>query len=97
MAYEIGVRMSLGATPARLRGEVLRQALVVCGAGTVIGLAGALAASRLLTSLLFHVSPTDPVALLGACLLLLGVAMLAAYVPARRATLVDPARTLRSE
>ena len=94
---EIGVRMALGATPARLRRDVLRQALVVSGAGGLAGVAGALATSRLLTSLLFEVSPTDPLALLGACGLLLTVALVAAYLPARRATRIDPSHALRAE
>ncbi|MGH7636112.1 MAG: FtsX-like permease family protein [Gemmatimonadaceae bacterium] len=94
---ELGIRSALGATPARLRREVLGEALAVCAAGVIAGVAGALAASRLLTSLLYEVSPTDPAALLGACALLLGVAVVAAYVPARRATRIDPARALRAE
>ena len=94
---ELGVRSALGATPAQLRREVLGEALAVCGAGVVVGVAGALAASRLLTALLYEVSPTDPAALLGACALLLGVAVAAAYLPARRATRIDPARALRAE
>ncbi len=94
---ELGIRSALGATPARLRREVLGQALAVCGVGAVAGIAGALAASRLLTALLYEVSPTDPAALLGACAVLLGVAAVAAYLPARRATRIDPARALRAE
>ena len=94
---ELGIRSALGATPSRLRRDVLGQALVVCGVGAVVGLAGALAASRLLTALLYDVSPTDPTALLGACALLLGVALAAVYLPARRATRIDPARALRAD
>jgi putative ABC transport system permease protein len=95
--HELGVRAALGATPARLRREVLGQAFAVCGTGAVVGIVGALAASRLLTALLYEVSPTDPVALLGACALLLAVASVAAYLPAQRATRIDPARALRAE
>jgi putative ABC transport system permease protein len=95
--HELGIRAALGATPGRLRREVLGQALIVCGFGLVVGLAGALAASRMLTALLYEVSPTDPAALLGACVVLLGVAALAAYIPARRATRIDPAHALRAE
>jgi len=94
---EIGVRAALGATPERLRREVLGQAMVVSGLGALAGLAGAFATSRLLASLLFEVSPTDPIAQLGACGLLVAVAMLAALVPAQRATRVDPAQTMRAE
>src|SRR5712692_4478569 len=85
---ELGVRLALGATPNRLRAMILGQALTVAGAGTLAGLLGALAGSRLLRTMLFEVSPTDPVALLGACGLLLAVALLAAYIPAHRATKV---------
>jgi putative ABC transport system permease protein len=94
---ELGVRLALGATPDRLRAMILRQALTVTAAGALAGLLAALAGSRLLTTMLFEVSPTDPVALLGACGLLLAVALLAAYVPARRATKVDPMVALRYE
>jgi len=94
---EIGVRAALGATPQRLQRDVLGQAMVISGTGAVVGLVSALAASRLLASLLFQVTPTDPIALLGACALLLAVALLAAYVPARRATRVGPATVLRTE
>jgi len=94
---ELGVRLALGATPDRLRAMILRQALTVAAAGALAGLLAALAGSRLLTTMLFEVSPTDPVALLGACGLLLAVALFAAYVPARRATKVDPMVVLRYE
>ncbi len=94
---ELGVRMALGATPDRLRREVLGRALRVAVAGAVIGLAGAIAVSRFLRTLLFEVSPTDPVALAGACGLLAAVALAAAYLPARRATRIDPALALRAE
>jgi predicted lysophospholipase L1 biosynthesis ABC-type transport system permease subunit len=94
---ELGVRMALGATPERLRRMVLGQALKVAGIGAAAGLAAALAGSKLLTSLLFEVSPTDPGALLGACALLLSVASIAALVPAQRATRVDPAQVMRAE
>ena len=94
---ELGVRLALGATPDRLRAMILRQAWTVAGAGALTGLLGALAGSRLITSMLFEVTPTDPLALLGACGLLLAVALLAAYIPARRATRVDPMVALRYE
>jgi predicted permease len=94
---DIGVRMALGATPGRVRREVLGRALGVTLGGAVVGLAGAAAGARLLTALLFHVSPTDPVTLAGVCALLVLVGLAAAYVPARRATRIDPARALRAE
>ena len=95
--HELGVRLALGASPERLRRDVLGQALSLSGAGTLAGLAGALVVSRFLASQLFEVSPTDPVALIGACLVLLSVALLSAFLPARRATRVDPAQALRAE
>jgi predicted permease len=94
---EIGVRMALGATPGRVRADVLRRALLVCLGGAVVGIGLALAASRVLASLLFEVSPTDPLALIGACALLLTVAALAAYMPASHASRVDPARALQAD
>jgi predicted permease len=94
---EIGVRVTLGATPWRVRADVLRGALGIVGAGAAVGLAGALAGSRLVAALLFDVSPTDPLTLGGVCLLLAGVALLAAYLPARRASRVDPALALRAD
>jgi predicted permease len=94
---DIGVRMALGATPERIRTGVLTDAVTVIGIGALIGLVGALAATRLLTSLLFEVSPADPIALVGACVVLIGIGLVAAYLPARRATQVDPAQVLRAE
>ena len=95
--HDIGVRMALGATPARMRRDVLRRAFVVCGAGALVGLALALALSQLAQSLLFDVSPADPVAMAGACAILLTVAFVAAYLPARHASRVDPARALQTD
>jgi ABC-type antimicrobial peptide transport system permease subunit len=94
---DIGVRMALGASPSRVRGEVLARALVISLVGAGVGLACALAASRVIASLLFQVSPTDPIALASACAALLGVALIAAYLPARHASRVDPARALQAE
>jgi putative ABC transport system permease protein len=94
---DIGVRMALGATPGQVRGEVLRRAMTVSALGAAVGLAGALAASRVISSLLFQVSPTDPIALASACAALLAVALIAAYLPARHASRVDPARALQAE
>ncbi len=94
---EIGLRMALGAGPERVRRAVLSRALSVIAVGGAAGLVGALASSRVLAGLLFQVQPADPVALGAACLLLGLVALAAAYLPARRATRVDPAIALRSE
>ena len=94
---EIGIRIALGASVGRVRAEVLGRAGIVAGVGAIAGLAGALATSRVLSALLFEVSPSDPVSLGGACLVLLVVGGFAAYVPARRATRVDPVQALRAE
>jgi predicted permease len=94
---EIGIRMALGATPERVRRSVLSHALITCGIGAAVGIGGALALSRLLASQLYDVRPSDPVALIGACVILLAVALIAAYLPARRATRIDPAQALRAD
>jgi putative ABC transport system permease protein len=94
---ELGIRMALGATPHAVRRSVLARALGMTGVGAVVGLAGALLISRLLARLLFEVSPTDPVTLATVCGLLAVVAFCAAYIPARRATRIDPAESLRVE
>jgi len=94
---EIGVRMALGATPERLRREVLAQALKVTGAGALVGIVAALATSKLLTAMLFELSPTDPLALAASCGVLLVVIVIAAYGPARRATKIDPSIALRAD
>lgn len=94
---EIGVRLAMGATPARVRGEILRRALGMWGAGALAGLVGAFVISRALRTLLYEVSPFDPIAILGACAVLFAVAFVAAYLPARHATTIDPALALRAE
>jgi putative ABC transport system permease protein len=94
---DIGVRMALGATSSQVQREVLRRAMVVSVAGAAVGILGAVAASRVIASLLFEVSPTDPVSLVSACVILLVVAAVAAYLPAYRASRVDPARALQAE
>ncbi len=95
--HDIGVRMALGATPARVRREVMREAFVVVIAGLAVGLVGAFAGTRILVSLLYEVTPGDPFSLAGAILVLLIVALGAAYLPARRATRIDPVRALRAD
>jgi putative ABC transport system permease protein len=94
---EIGIRMALGAHPGSVMRLVLSSAAVLIASGIGIGLAGALALSRSLSSLLFNLSPTDPSTLAGVAVLLGAVALLASYLPARQATRVDPLLTLRSE
>ena len=88
---------ALDATAGRVRRDVLGRAFGVTSVGAAVGIAGALASSRLFSSLLFEVSPTDPITLAGVCALLVGVGGAAAYLPARRATKVDPARALRAD
>jgi putative ABC transport system permease protein len=94
---EIGVRIALGAAPGAILGLVLSQGAWLAGAGIGLGLLAALAASRLLTSLLFDVAPTDPPTYLVTVAALLAVAAAAAVIPARRATRTDPVEALRSE
>jgi len=94
---EFGIRLALGATPQGLRRLVLTQTITLTGAGAIVGLIGALAASRLLTTMLFEIRPFDPLTLAAASTLLLLIALMAAYVPARRVTMIDPARALRAE
>jgi ABC-type antimicrobial peptide transport system permease subunit len=89
--------MALGASPELLRRDVLVQALAVSGAGALVGLGAAFGTSRLLSAILFEVSPTDPIALASACGVLLVVVLIAAYGPARRATKIDPASALRAD
>jgi putative ABC transport system permease protein len=94
---EIGVRIALGASVGNVRGLVLRQAMLTAVAGIAIGLLGALALTRTMRSLLFEISNMDPFTYCGVAVLLLLVAALASYLPARRATRVDPIIALRHE
>lgn len=94
---EIGVRMALGATRTNVLRLVLGHALALSAAGLALGLVGALVLTRLMKTVLFMVKPTDPVTLLGVSAVLLLVAVLASYVPARRATRVDPLIAMRYE
>jgi predicted permease len=94
---EVGIRLALGASGAHVRGLFLRRGLTVVTVGMVLGLGGAAAVTRLMQSLLFGVSPLDPVAFAAMPLVLAVVAVLASYLPARRAAAVDPVETLRAE
>lgn len=94
---EIGIRMALGAVPAQLLRQVLGHCLRFAVTGVVLGIAGGLVLSRFLGSLLFAVSPADPLTYAGVSVFLLTIAIAAAYVPARRAAAVDPLVALRYE
>jgi predicted permease len=94
---EIGIRMALGAQPADVRALVVAQALRLGGIGLIVGLASAFAATRIIQSLLFGVSATDPATFVGVSATLMLVLLFAAYLPARRATGVDPMIALRTE
>lgn len=94
---EMGVRLALGARPRDVLKLVLRQAMTLVGMGILLGIAAAQAVIRFIANLLYGVEAHDPATYLAVSLLLLGVALLAAYHPARRATKVDPLVTLRSE
>jgi putative ABC transport system permease protein len=95
--HELGIRLALGASPGKVLLMVLRQGLALVALGLVLGLAGALALRRVLSGLLFAVEPGDPLTWLAVSLVLAAVAALACFVPARRVTLIDPLRALRSE
>jgi putative ABC transport system permease protein len=94
---EIGIRMALGAQPQKVLRMVLAQALKLAAAGVLIGLAGSLAISRTLSTLLYGVSTTEPSAFASVALLLAGVAAVASLVPAQRAARVDPMVALRHD
>ncbi len=93
---EVGVRCALGAQPADILRLVVGQSIRLAVAGVVIGRAGAFALTRLLQDLLFHISPTDPATFLTVVLLFFAVTLAASYIPARRATRIDPATALRT-
>jgi putative ABC transport system permease protein len=95
--HELGIRVALGAQRCDVIGLVLRQGMKLAGLGVVIGLAGAWALSRVLTTLLYEVKPTDPLTFLAVPVLLIAVAILACWLPARQAARVDPITALRQE
>jgi ABC-type antimicrobial peptide transport system permease subunit len=94
---EIGVRIAVGAQSWDVLSLVVRQGLKLVFFGSVLGIVGALVATRLVSSFLYGVTTTDPVTFVGVSLLLIVVAVLASYIPARRATKVDPMVALRYE
>ena len=96
-AREFGIRLALGAQPKNVRNLVLADGMRIAMCGTVIGLAGAFGLSQLLKGFLFGVTQHDPVVLVATPLVLVSVALTAMWVPARRASRVDPATALRSE
>jgi ABC-type antimicrobial peptide transport system permease subunit len=91
---EIGMRVALGATASNILWLVMRDGILVAGLGAAIGLGAGIAFARSMSALLFATSPTDPLTLAAAALVLLAVAAVACYLPARRAARVDPVRTL---
>lgn len=95
--HEIGLRMALGAQRIDVLRMVIREAMALAAIGIAVGLAGALALGRLLRSLLFEIKPQDPLTFASVAVLLVAIAMLACYIPARRAMKVDPMVALRYE
>jgi ABC-type antimicrobial peptide transport system permease subunit len=94
---EIGVRMALGADPGDVLRLVVGQGMAVAVAGAGAGLLAALLLTRLISTLLYGVKATDPMTYAGVAALLLAIALLASYLPARRAAHIDPMRALRAE
>jgi ABC-type antimicrobial peptide transport system permease subunit len=95
--HEIGIRMALGASDGDVMRLVIGRGLLLLGIGMIIGIAGALAITRSLASFLYGIRPTDPLTFAGVVVILASVAFLASYIPARRATKVDPMIALRYE
>jgi predicted permease len=94
---EIGIRLALGAQPGEIRGLFVRRGLVVVGVGVAIGLSGAAGFTRFMQSLLFGIGPLDPLTFTAVPIVLAAAAMLATYLPARRASAVDPIEMLKAE
>jgi putative ABC transport system permease protein len=94
---EIGIRMALGARPADVQRLVVGQGMRMAAIGLALGVVAALAATRLMSRLLYGVSATDPVTFAVIALLLVGIAFVASWVPARRALAMDPTTSLRSD
>src|SRR5689334_13650910 len=96
-ARELGIRLALGATGGRVQRLVLSRGLALVGAGLALGLVGALTLTRFMQSLLYGIAPTDPITFVGVGALLLLAAAAASFIPARRATRIDPIVALRAE
>jgi ABC-type antimicrobial peptide transport system permease subunit len=95
--HEIGVRLALGASPRDIFRLVIRRGMLLAAMGAAVGLVAAFGLARYLETLLFQIKPHDGLAFTAAPALLLGVALLACYLPARRATKVDPLAALRRD
>jgi len=94
---ELGVRIALGATPRAVAGMVTRQGIALTVVGIIAGLALFALVARFIRSLLFGVAPSDPVTLVVVSVVLIAIAVLASWIPARRAARVDPMEALRAE
>jgi putative ABC transport system permease protein len=94
---EIGIRLALGAQAAEIVGLFVRRGLALAGIGVAIGLGGAAGSTRLMRSLLFGISPLDPITFVAVPIVLAVAAVLGSYLPACRAAAVDPVETLRAE
>jgi ABC-type antimicrobial peptide transport system permease subunit len=94
---ELGIRIALGARPGEVLWLVLRETLVLAGVGVLAGLLILIAAQRLIASQLYATKPNDPICILVAILVMTGIAVLASFLPARRAAKIDPMVALRDE
>jgi putative ABC transport system permease protein len=94
---ELGVRLALGADAASVRILVLKQGLILSGAGVLIGLVAAIGLTRLMGALLYGVDPVDPITFGIVAVSLTGVALLASYLPAHKASRIDPVEAIRAE
>ena len=95
--HELGIRMALGAHPGDILSLVLRRGMKLTLIGMALGLMGAVASTRLLRDMLFGIKPVDPLTFAAMTLLLMCISLVACFLPARRATKVDPMNVLRSE